>query len=166
MIAPEIRIRQAVLADEPVLAELDRVSWSPLHAVLPAPEPGERFFHDERHLPEHYLVAELPDAGVVGYVRLVPATPLACNAHVRQIQGLVVGEDARGRGVARALVRAAMERAREQGATRVTLRVLGHNAPARALYAAEGFVQEGVLPGEFLLEGTYVDDVLMGRSLG
>lgn len=165
MIDPEIRIRPAVLADGPALAELDRVAWSPLHAVLPAPEAGEPFY-DERHQPRDYLVAELPDAGPVGFVRLVPSTPLASNAHVRQIQGLVVAEAARGRGAARALLRAAMDRAREQGATRITLRVLGHNAPARALYASEGFAVEGVLPGEFLLEGTYVDDVLMGRSLG
>ncbi|MEU6977091.1 MULTISPECIES: GNAT family N-acetyltransferase [unclassified Streptomyces] len=164
MIVPEIRIRAARLADERVLAELDRTAWSPLHAVLPAPE-GDEPFYDERHLPEHYLVAELPDAGVVGFVRLVRAIPLPSNAHVRQIQGLVVGEAARGKGVARALVRAAMDRARRQGATRITLRVLGHNAPARALYEAEGFAVEGVLPGEFLLEGTYVDDVCMGRSL-
>ncbi|MEV0451541.1 GNAT family N-acetyltransferase [Streptomyces sp. NPDC050600] len=164
MIVPEIRIRAARFADEPVLAELDRVSWSPLHAVLPAPEGGEPFY-DERHLPEHYLVAELPNAGVVGFVRLVRAIPLPSNAHVRQIQGLVVGEAARGKGVARALVRAAMDLARRQGATRITLRVLGHNTPARALYEAEGFAVEGVLPGEFLLEGTYVDDICMGRAL-
>ncbi|MER8043175.1 GNAT family N-acetyltransferase [Streptomyces sp. NPDC094032] len=164
MIVPEIRIRAALLADEPVLAELDRTTWSPLHAVLPAPEGGEPFF-DERHVPEDYLVAELPDTGVVGYVRLARSVPLPSNAHVRQIQGLVVGEAARGKGVARALLRAAMDRARWQGATRITLRVLGHNAPARALYAAEGFAVEGVLPGEFLLEGAYVDDVCMGRAL-
>ncbi|MEV8411409.1 GNAT family N-acetyltransferase, partial [Streptomyces niveus] len=29
----------------------------------------------------------------------------------------------------------------------------------------EGFVVEGVLPGEFFLDRRYVDDVLMGRSL-
>ena len=47
----------------------------------------------------------------------------------------------------------------------LTLRVLGHNTPARKLYETEGFAVEGVLPGEFLLEGVYVDDVLMGCSL-
>lgn len=47
----------------------------------------------------------------------------------------------------------------------MTLRVLGHNAPARALYESEGFVVEGLLPGEFFLDGRYVDDVMMGRSL-
>ncbi|MFJ3584056.1 GNAT family N-acetyltransferase [Streptomyces sp. NPDC090127] len=162
---PETRIRTAVPADESALGELDRSTWSPLHAVQPAPEPPYRPFFDERHRPEEYLVAE--HAGeVVGYLRLAAATPLACNRHVRQIQGLAVAESVRGRGVARALLRAAMAEARRQGARRITLRVLGHNAPARALYASEGFAVEGVLPGEFLLAGAYVDDVLMGRSLG
>ena len=59
---------------------------------------------------------------------------------------------ARGRGAARALL-AAAERARAQGARRLTLRVLGHNTPARELYEAEGYVVEGVLPGEFLWRG-------------
>ncbi|CAM5550048.1 hypothetical protein SVIOM74S_02801 [Streptomyces violarus] len=85
--------------------------------------------------------------------------------HVRRIQGLAVSEEVRGRGVGRALVRAAVDEARRRGARRLTLRVLAHNTPARGLYEAEGFVVEGILPEEFLLDGTYVDDVLMGRSL-
>ncbi|GAA3066704.1 hypothetical protein GCM10020000_58610 [Streptomyces olivoverticillatus] len=71
----------------------------------------------------------------------------------------------RGLGIGRALLRAAADEARAQGAVRLTLRVLGHNTPARRLYASEGFTVEGTLPGEFLLEGRYVDDVLMGRPL-
>ncbi|ALO07819.1 Putative acetyltransferase [Streptomyces venezuelae] len=164
MIVPETQIRIADAGDEDVLAALDRAAWSPLHAVLPAPtEPYEPFF-DDRHRPGDYLVAVV-DGAVAGYIRLVLPTPLAATAHVRQIQGLVVDESVRGRGVARALLRAAVERARGEGARRITLRVLGHNAPARALYASEGFAVEGVLPGELLIDGEYVDDVLMGRSL-
>ncbi|MFE5908047.1 GNAT family N-acetyltransferase [Streptomyces wedmorensis] len=164
MIVPETQIRTAGADDEDALAVLDRAAWSTLHAVQPAPvEPYAPFF-DERHPPGDYLVAVRGDV-LVGYVRVVAPTPLAVNAHVRQIQGLVVAGSARGQGFARALLRAAMDRARQEGATRITLRVLGHNAPARALYAAEGFVVEGVLPGEFLIGGEYVDDVLMGRSL-
>ncbi|MDV5145098.1 GNAT family N-acetyltransferase [Streptomyces sp. SBC-4] len=164
MIVPETQIRIAEAGDDDVLAALDRAAWSPLHAVLPAPtEPYEPFF-DARHLPEDYLVAEVAGE-VVGYVRLVPPTSLAATAHVRQIQGLVVAESVRGRGVARALLRAAADRARAEGARRMTLRVLGHNTPARALYTSEGFAVEGVLPGELLIDGEYVDDVLMGRSL-
>ncbi|WP_274557635.1 GNAT family N-acetyltransferase [Streptomyces spiramyceticus] len=157
-------IRPATTEDEKDLAELDRETWSPLHAVQSKPEPPYSPFFDDRHGPEDILVAEF-DGRVVGYIRLVAPTPLASNAHVQQIQGLAVAEQARGRGVARALLRAACDRARRLGALRITLRVLGHNAPARALYAAEGFVVEGVLPGEFFLQGEYVDDVFMGRSL-
>ncbi|MEU3608114.1 GNAT family N-acetyltransferase [Streptomyces sp. NPDC035033] len=165
MTEPEtVVIRAALPGDAEPLGLLDRETWSPLHAVLPAPsEPYPPFF-DERHRPEDHLVAERGGV-LLGYVRLGRPTPLACNAHVRQIQGLAVAGAVRGQGVGRALLRAALAKARADGATRITLRVLGHNVPARALYEAEGFAVEGVLPGEFLLDGAPVDDVLMGRSL-
>ncbi|MFE5400975.1 N-acetyltransferase family protein [Streptomyces sp. NPDC004596] len=159
---PSIRIARP--ADEEELALLDRAAWSPLHAVLPAPRPPYPPFFDERHQPGDYLVAEL-DGRVAGYIRLALPTALAANAHVRQIQGLVVSDEARGRGVGGALVRAAVEEARARGARRLTLRVLGHNTPARRLYESQGFAVEGVLPGEWLIEGAFVDDVLMGRAL-
>ncbi|MEV6080521.1 GNAT family N-acetyltransferase [Streptomyces sp. NPDC052069] len=164
-------VRHALLADNDELGELDRATWSTLHAVQPRAQPPYDSFYDERHRPEDFLVAEAGAADdseglrIAGYIRLVPPTPLVCNAHVRQIQGLAVADWARGNGVARALLRAAFAEARRQGANRITLRVLGHNAPARALYASEGFVVEGVLSGEFFLNGRYVDDILMGRSL-
>ncbi|MEU5823382.1 GNAT family N-acetyltransferase [Streptomyces sp. NPDC047803] len=162
-------VRRAVPGDGPALGELDRATWSTLHAVQPRPQPPYAPFFDERHPPRDILVAEAPDASgepvPAGYIRVVPPTPLACNAHVRQIQGLAVAHWARGRGVGRALIRAACATARGEGASRITLRVLGHNAPARALYEAEGFTVEGVLPGEFFLNGRYVDDVMMGRPL-
>ncbi|MGX9889758.1 N-acetyltransferase family protein [Streptomyces sp. NPDC002276] len=157
-------IRTALPDDDEELGALDRATWSYLHAVMPRPQPPYGPFFDERHAPEDHLVAEL-DRRIVGYIRLAFATPLACNAHVRQIQGLAVAEEARGHGVGRALIRSAVEEARRRGARRLTLRVLGHNTPARKLYAAEGFAVEGVLPEEFLLDGEYVDDVLMGRAL-
>ncbi|KOT64120.1 MULTISPECIES: GNAT family N-acetyltransferase [Streptomyces] len=157
-------VRTAVLADEEPLAVLDRRTWSTLHAVTPRPQPPYDRFFDDRHRPEDLLVAEIAGR-LAGYIRLVPPTPLPCNAHVRQIQGLAVDTWARGRGVARTLLDAACARALDEGARRVTLRVLGHNAPARRLYEAAGFSVEGVLPEEFLLEGKYVDDVMMGKVL-
>ncbi|MEV7864923.1 N-acetyltransferase [Streptomyces sp. NPDC088124] len=181
----EPRIRPAERADDDALGALDRATWSPLHAVTPRPRPPYGPFFDAQHRPEDFLVAETDGDGsgrgraggtgraggesgpdrIAGYIRVARPTPLASNAHVRQIQGLTVYPWARGRGVARALLRAGVLHARNQGARRLTLRVLGHNAPARALYEAEGFRVEGILPGEFLLDGAYVDDVLMGLPL-
>jgi ribosomal protein S18 acetylase RimI-like enzyme len=163
--APELPvIRPAFHADEAELGELDRDTWSVLHSVSARPEPPYAPFFDARHRPEDFLVAEV-DGVIAGFVRMVPPTALASNAHVRQIQGLAVAGWARGRGVARALLRAAVRRAHDEGARRLSLRVLGHNTPARRLYESEGFVVEGVQPGEFFLDGDYVDDVLMGRAL-
>ncbi|MFH9008871.1 GNAT family N-acetyltransferase [Streptomyces afghaniensis] len=160
----DLRIRVATPDDGEVLALLDRLAWSHLHAVVPEPQPPYPPFFSERHAPEDCLVAELGDR-LAGYLHLGFPTPVASNRHVRQIQGLIVSEEARGRGVGRALVRSAVDEARRRGARRLTLRVLGHNTPARGLYEAEGFVVEGVLPEEFRLDGQYVDDVLMGRFL-
>ena len=161
---PVPSIRHATLDDEETLGRLDRVTWSPLHSVQPCPQPPYEPFYSDRSGPRDHLVAEL-DGAVVGYIRRARPTPLACNSHVRQIQGLVVAEEARGAGVGRALLRAVRDEARRQGARRLTLRVLGHNTPARRLYESEGFAVEGVLPGEFLIEGEFADDVLMGRFL-
>ncbi|QKW49501.1 GNAT family N-acetyltransferase [Streptomyces buecherae] len=158
-------VRPARWADGEALAAIDRRVWSPVHSPAPAPStnPARPFF-DEQGPPAQYLVVEV-DGRVAGYIRLCPPTPLASNAHVRQILGLAIDDAARGRGAARALLRAACAQARAEGATRITLRVLGHNDAARKLYASEGFAVEGVLPGEFQLAGAYVDDVLMGRAL-
>lgn len=160
----EPRIRFAEHADDEALGRLDRDNWSPLHAVKPREEPPYEPFFSDRFGPRDHLVAEL-DGRIVGYVRLGFATPLASNAHVQQIQGFLVADEARGRGVGRTLIRAVLDEARRRGALRVTLRVLGHNTPARALYESEGFLVEGLQPGEFFVDGRYVDDVLMGRSI-
>ncbi|MGC9501910.1 N-acetyltransferase family protein [Streptomyces sp. WG7] len=160
---PVPHIRQARSDDEQPLRRIDHETWSYLHAVSPRPEPDDPFFR-ETCGPADHLVAEL-DGAVVGYVRLGFPTPLASNTHVRQIRGLAVSDAARGNGVGRALVRAAVDDARHKGFRRITLRVLGHNTAARGLYESEGFVVEGLQPEEFHLDGDYVDDVLMGRSL-
>ncbi|MEV4616999.1 GNAT family N-acetyltransferase [Kitasatospora sp. NPDC049258] len=159
----DLTIRPAGVEDEPALLALDRAVWSPVSEVAPRRAEDAVLF-DERHTPEQFLLAELAGR-VVGYIRQVPPTPLASNRHIRQIQGLGVLPEARGQGVGDALVEAACAAARAEGARRMTLRVLGPNAAARRLYERRGFRIDGVLPGEFLLEGCYVDDVLMGRQL-
>jgi ribosomal protein S18 acetylase RimI-like enzyme len=94
-----------------------------------------------------------------------PPTPLPENAHVSGITGLAVAPGARGRGVASALLAAAGQHARERGARKLSLRVLSTNDAALRLYERLGFRREGTLREEFLIDGRYVDDVLMARHL-
>jgi GNAT superfamily N-acetyltransferase len=69
------------------------------------------------------------------------------------LEDLFVREDARRTGLGRALVEAAVERARERGCRRIELDVNEDNAPARALYEACGFLSEWKPPGRTLLIG-------------
>jgi RimJ/RimL family protein N-acetyltransferase len=89
----------------------------------------------------------------------------SANAHVLMVAGVGVDPARQGAGVGRGLVLAAVREATTRGARRLTLCVLGRNALARALYESLGFVVEGVLRAKFLLDGEYVDDVLMARTL-
>lgn len=159
----DIRIRSAHRSDEAALTELDRRTWAPDNAITRMPEEGSAFF-DHWHLPEQFLVAER-ESRLIGFVRVVQPVPVDSGAHVRQIQGLAVDPAERRRGLGRALLDAAFDDARRQGARRITLRVLSTNTNARRLYESMGFVIEGVLPAEFLIQGTFVDDILMGRPL-
>ncbi len=145
------------------MAQLLRSAWSRVSEPGPERPAGAAVF-DERHPVENYLVAER-GRRIVGYIAHAPASPLESNRHVRHIQGLAVLGSARGSGIGQALVEAVCAAARAGGARRMTLRVLGHNRPARQLYLRCGFAVVGVLPEEFLLDGAYVDDVWMSRSL-
>jgi ribosomal protein S18 acetylase RimI-like enzyme len=165
----DVTIRGAVPGDDRALAALDHRAWSPDSAVTERP-PAKQAFFGHGHTAGQFLVAvpgqTRPDGGpIAGFICVAPPTPVPSNAHVRQIQGLAVEPAMRGRGIGRALLRAACELAVSEGARRITLRVLASNEPARHLYAAAGFAVEGVLPGEFHIAGRYVDDILMGRAL-
>jgi ribosomal protein S18 acetylase RimI-like enzyme len=149
-------IRPARAEDEAAVRALDAATWSA--DVSPAHR------SDAPIAVDGFLVAEEGGA-VVGYVAIGRPTPLESNRHVADIRGLAVAPSAQGRGIGRALVEAGVALARERGARKVRLRVLGPNTAARALYESCGFVVEGVLREEFFLDGRYVDDVMMARTL-
>jgi len=157
-------IRPAVDADGPKLGVLDRRCWSIRSDVTPPSAAGAPFFGEWRK-PADLLVAE-DGRDIVGWLKLAPPTPLASNAHVQQVQGLGVDPDRRRQGIARALLDAALELARQRGARKITLRVLGSNDPALRLYRSAGYQVEGVLKDEFFLGGAYVDDMILARPVG
>ncbi|WP_410615038.1 GNAT family N-acetyltransferase [Amycolatopsis sp. lyj-109] len=158
-----ITIRLARAEDEAVLAEIDARTWSSAVSPAPPPEPGTPFF-GEGARPGNFLVAE-HEGVVAGYVRLSPGFDIDAHRHVLVLGGLAVDPDRQRLGIGRQLVDAAVSVARHRGARKLTLRVLGHNTAARRVYEECGFVVEGVLRGEFRIDGHDVDDVLMAHSL-
>ncbi|MDQ3723118.1 MAG: GNAT family N-acetyltransferase [Actinomycetota bacterium] len=156
-------IRVAHTADEHALHELDLGAWSANVTPAARDELRTSFFAPGCD-PEDVLVADC-DGTPAGYVQLTPPTDLAANGHVLEIRGLAVDPARQRLGIATLLLKAAADEASRRGVTRLTLRVLAPNTAARRLYAACGYVVEGVLRGEFVLEGTRVDDVLMALEL-
>jgi ribosomal protein S18 acetylase RimI-like enzyme len=163
--SPRVTVRTARPGDEPALAALDARAWSPTAGFPSTFRRATAPFFDERNPPHAHLVAE-EDGVLVGYARLRAPTPLPENAHVLGLHGLAVTPVARGRGVAGALLDAVERAARERGARKLSLRVLSTNEPARRLYERHGYVVEGVLRGEFVIQGRSVDDVVMAKHLG
>ena len=158
-----IEIRTARAEDAAPLAAIDAVTWTAATSPAGLPTELRPFFRDGED-PADTLVATLADA-VVGYAKLRNTLPTPSHAHVLEINGLAVDPDAAGKGIGGALVEAAVAEAARRGARKLTLRVLGTNAVARRLYARCGFVEEGVLRDEFVLDGRFVDDVFMARFL-
>ncbi|WP_368074101.1 ribosomal protein S18-alanine N-acetyltransferase [Agrococcus sp. SGAir0287] len=104
-----------------------------------------------------YVVAVDDDGSIVGYVGL------RAVGVEGDIQTIAVAESARGTGLGRRLLRQAQQDARDRGVTELFLEVREDNAPARALYLSEGFVETGVRPGYYQPEG--VDAISMRKDL-
>jgi ribosomal protein S18 acetylase RimI-like enzyme len=159
-----VHVRAGRLADESDLAAIDAIAWSPQSGFPSVFSRRPTAFFGPARPPETYLVAEA-DRAVAGFLRLAPATTLPESAHVLEVSALAVHPGNRRTGVGSALLTATASRARARGACKITLRVLSTNKPAIGLYERNGFQREGVLRREFIIDGVFVDDVLMARHL-
>jgi GNAT superfamily N-acetyltransferase len=92
-----------------------------------------------------YLLAAAGDGPPEGVVQLRFRWAVWWEAEDCWLEDLYVDEAARGAGLGRALVQAAIDRAAERGCRRIDLDVEEGNGPARALYASFGFGDGGVL---------------------
>lgn len=142
-------IRPATTADaDTVLALADRLRvgvapWREEAAVTTAVRGWVETSLATMGEPGHaVLVAEL-DHDVVGFITLSPGMHWAGDPDA-SIGELVVSTEAEGRGLGHALVEAAMERARENGCTRISVSTGAANERARSLYRRLGFEDEDV----------------------
>ena len=96
--------------------------------------------------------------GTAGFAR----GALLKTRHAGHVWGVYVSDAARGRGVARALMVALLDRVRSYpDLTQVTLSVAVTQAAARRLYQAMGFETYGCQRGALKVGGVYVDEELM-----
>ncbi|WP_394350465.1 GNAT family N-acetyltransferase [Nocardiopsis quinghaiensis] len=88
------------------------------------------------------LVAADEEQRLLGTIMFEPwsaESEIARNADEAEIRAFAVAPEARGRGVGRDLVNALVERAREEGVTRLLLSTLPEMVSAQYVYRARGF---------------------------
>ena len=95
------------------------------------------------------------DGEVIGWCDVLPMFG-EMRAHCG-VLGLGVAKSARGKGVGRKLITAALAKARARGITRVELTVRADNLVAQSLYKSLGFAVEGLQHKAWQLRGEYFD---------
>jgi phosphinothricin acetyltransferase len=163
----EVTIRPANPADVPEIARIYNEGIRDRLATLETEErtPQERLAwlqaHDERH---PVLVAERAGA-VAGWGSLNVFNPRPAYGHVADFS-IYVGREARGAGIGKALLAALIERARELGYHKLVLAAFPANEAGMRLYTRFGFREVGVYREQGLLDGRWVDVIIMERLLG
>lgn len=107
------------------------------------------------------LIIESPGTGVillqregsrvVGMVNLLFTVSTFLGTRVAILEDMIVHPDFRGKGTGRALLNAAIERAKAEGCGRITLLTDMDNAAAKSLYRQAGFVESAMTPMRLML---------------
>ena len=163
----EFTVRPAEPSDaEPLTRLAEAVSAEPEGWLISADGEWRSVGEERRYLK---AVRRYPHAAVIVAVRgdgtLVGRLSLARDAHPASAHvadlGLMVAKGARGVGVGRALLDAAVEWARANGVRKLELHVFPWNEPAIRLYDRFGFEREGYRKAHYRRAGEYVDAILM-----
>jgi ribosomal protein S18 acetylase RimI-like enzyme len=81
-------------------------------------------------------------------------------AHIGSL-GIGVLAPYRGQGIGKELMRAALQKAKQKGLTRIELTVRENNASAITLYEKMGFEKEGVHKNGVCIDGKYENHIFM-----
>jgi len=109
------------------------------------------------------IVAEV-SGQVVSHVRLFSAWYGTKSRHVGEV-GLVIVQPWRERGIGKAMLGYALQWAIFAEFQKVTAIVMSTNERALNLFSLYNFAQEGRRSKQLLVEGDYVDEILLSRFL-
>ncbi len=155
-------IRPAILADAAAICRIYNQGIEDRQATLETTlrTPGERRAWLEARSPRHpVLVAER--AGLVcGWASLNPFNARACYDAVGDFS-LYVERGARGTGIGRRLLEALIGSARALEYHKLVLAAFPYNEAGCALYARCGFRTVGIYREHGMLDGAWVDVILM-----
>jgi phosphinothricin acetyltransferase len=161
------RVRAATAADADAICRIynqgieDRVAT--LETELRTPQ--ERAQWLTARGPRHpVIVTETADGTVVGWGSLNPFNPREAYRHVADFS-IYVERGHRGKGVGRVMLARLIELAREHGYHKMVLSAFPGNRGGMALYETMGFRTVGIYKEQGLLDGRWVDTIIMEKLL-
>jgi L-amino acid N-acyltransferase YncA len=157
-----IRIRPASPADVPDITRIYNEGIRDRLATLETEErtPEERLAWLEARGERYPVLVAEREGAVAGWGSLNIFNPRPAYAHVADFS-IYVGQEARGAGVGKALLAALIDRARELGYHKLVLAAFPHNEAGMRLYSRFGFREVGVYREQGLLDGRWVDVIIM-----
>ncbi len=163
----QLQMRDATHEDAAAIAQIynqgieDRAAT--LETQLRTPE--ERAGWLSARGPRHPVLVAVDSAGaVIGWASLNQFNPRPAYDHVADIS-VYVAREQRGRGIGDALMSALEQRARSLGYHKMVLAAFPTNAPGMRLYERHNFRTVGIYHEQGLLDGKWVDVIIMEKIL-
>lgn len=170
---PPFRVRHAVPADAPALAEIYNAAIRERIATFETEERTEAAMRAwlEAHDASHpVLVYESSPAGsdvadqVLAWASIASYRARACYAGIGEFS-IYVREGHRGQGVGTHLLLALVTEAERLGYWKLLSRIFPHNRASRRLVTRCGFREVGVYEKHGKLDGRWLDTVIVERLL-
>ncbi len=166
MSGASIQMRLATVADAARIAEIYNQGIEDRQATL---ETESRTAEERRawltaHDERHPVLVAVDDAEVCGWASLNQFNVRAAYQHVSEIS-VYVAREWRGRGVGIRLLQELENHARRLGYHKLVLAGLAFNEAAVRLYVRSGFQHVGVYHEQGMLDGRWVDVMLMEKLL-
>jgi L-amino acid N-acyltransferase YncA len=161
-----IAVRFASLDDAPAICAIYNQGIEDRLATLETElrDPDERRLWLRSRGPRHPVVVAESGTEIVAWASLNSFNPRQCYDHVADIS-VYVERSWRGKGVGRILLAHLLELGRSVGFHKLVLACFPTNKPGVALYERMGFVSVGVYREQGLLDGQWVDVLIMERLL-
>ena len=159
-------LRPAVEADAPAICDIYNQGIDDRLATLET----ERRTPDERRQwlksrgPRHPVIVAEDGGRVLAWGSLNPFNPRDAYRYVADLS-IYVERAARGRGVGKVLLARLIELAHELGYHKIVLSAFPFNGAGMALYERMGFRTVGIYKEQGLVDGRWVDTIVMEKLL-
>ncbi len=163
----DLQIRRATIKDVPAITAIFNQGIQDGVATLETRVQNESdimFWMENRDPRYMVLVAEDQSGKICGYVSLNKFNFKSAYTGVGDLS-IYIGKDCRGQGIGHLLLESLAEEAKKEGFYKLVLNVISKNTKALKFYENLGYSLVGVYKDQGILNGEWVDAIIMEKFL-